>query len=165
MLLLAVAGCRREGKLFEPLGAPFVLNIPRGWSVQETAESLITFHGPPGTDTILPTVPTIRLEWHLTPAGSTITDLSLSPDASLKELLFLNGGNTTVGGGMLARWICYSFQGDGRRVAEMDWFVQGEGCRFQCYMLTSESNLETNEKAVRYLLGSLEMKERTSSLR
>lgn len=165
VLLLAVGGCRREGRRFEPPGAPFVLNVPRNWTVQEAAESLVMFHGPPATDTILPTVPTIRLEWHPTPPGSSITFLSLSPDASLKDLRFLTSGNTTVGGGMLARWMCYSFQGDGRRVAEMDWFVQGEGCRLSCNLLTSEKSLEANEAAVRYLLGSLEMKERRPAVR
>lgn len=159
-LMFAGGGCGKKGRLFEPPGAPFVLRIPSGWEVKQAEESLLVLHGPPDTDTLLPVVPTLRIEWHPTPEGASISGLSLSPDASLKELRFLTGGNTSVGGGMLARWICYSFKGDGQRVAAMDWFVQGEGCRLSCNLLTPEENLEPNEAATRFLLDSLEMKER-----
>jgi len=159
-LVFVTGGCGQKGRLFKPPGAPFVLRIPSDWEVKQSEESLLVLHGPPGADSILPIVPTIRLGWTPTAKGASISPLSLSPDASLKELRFISGGNTSVGGGMLARWICYSFTGDGQRVAGMDWYVQGQGTLFTCSLLTPEEDLESNEAAVRFLLMSLEMKEK-----
>jgi hypothetical protein len=158
-LVVVTGGCGKKGRLFEPPGAPFVLRIPSGWEVKQAEEELLVLHGPPDDEAILPVIPTITIAWHPTPKGTNISGLSLSPDASLQELVFLTGGNTSVGGGMLARWVSYSFKGDGQRVAAMDWWIQGEGCQLSCNLKTPEVHLEPNEEATRFLLNSLEMKE------